>query len=179
MFEHSMKIKDDEIRPFLRDTLYHKPKDVTLKHANEMLVTFAFIRHPLNRLVSSYNDKFKHNKWNKDTKLKRIVGLGEDIKMMRSDIMRRYRNVDPKQTDEYPSPKEFVRYILEQVNLHGPLILNRHWRPQYALCPFCSMDFDYIGDIQEMNEHVEFLSDLLDLKVFTGDYHIPNINRAC
>ena len=165
MFEHSMHLKDDEIRPFIRDTLYHKPKDISLSHANDMLVTFAFIRHPFNRLVSAYNDKFKHAKWNKDTKLKRIVGLGEDIKQMRSIIMKKYRKIDPKQTDDYPSPKEFVAYILEQAENNGPLILNRHWRPQYALCPFCSMNFDYIGKIEHMNSHVNFLSDLLGFKV--------------
>ena len=92
-FEFSMNIKDDEIRPFLRDTMYHKPKDITLQHANKMLVTFAFTRHPFNRLVSSYNDKIKHHKWNLR---QHIIGLGQDIKDLRSHIMREYRNVDPK-----------------------------------------------------------------------------------
>ena len=157
-----MSLKDDEIRPFVRDTMYHKPKDISLKHANSMLVTFAFRRHPFSRLVSSYNDKMKHKKWH----LKQhVIGLGEDIKVLRSDILKEYRNIDPKKSNEYPSPKEFVSYLLEQAKLTGPLKFNRHWRPQYALCPFCSLEFDYIGSVENMNKDVDYLSGLLGFKV--------------
>ena len=157
-----MRIKDDQIRPFIRDTLYHKPKDITLKHANNMLVTFAFTRHPFTRLVSSYNDKIKHHKWNLN---KHIIGLGEDIRALRDAIIKEYRNVDPKRNNDYPSPKEFVTYLLEKAKTKGPLMFNRHWRPQYALCPFCSLNFDYIGQVEHMNEEVDFLADLLGFKV--------------
>ena len=157
-----MQLKDDEIRPFLRDTLFHKPKEISFKHANKMLMTFAFTRHPFTRLVSTYNDKMKHRKWN----LKRhVIGLGEDIKDLRSAIMIKSRNIDPKKNDDYPTPKEFVNYLLEEAKSRGPLIFNRHWRPQYALCPFCGFDFDYIGEVKNMNKHVTFISELLGFKV--------------
>ena len=157
-----MSLKDDEIRPFLRDTIYHKPKDISLKHANNMLVTFAFTRHPYSRLVSSYNDKMKHQNWNLR---KHPNGLGEDIREFRSAIMIKFRNLDPKKSNDYPSPKEFVTYLLEQAKQYGPLSFNRHWRPQYALCPFCSLNFDYIGTVEDMNTHVDYLADLLGFKV--------------
>ena len=161
-FERGLSLKDDEIRPWLRDTLYHKPKDVSLKHANKMLLTFAFTRHPFSRLVSSYNDKMKHKKWNLKT---HVLGIGEDIRLLRSNIMIKYRNVNPKKSNDYPTPKEFVTYLIEQVKLNGPLMFNRHWRPQYALCPFCSLDFDYLGTVEDMNKHVDYLSGLLGFKV--------------
>ena len=106
--------------------MIHKPKYITLQHANKMLVTFAFTKHPFNRLVSSYNDKMKHKKW---YLRQHIVGLDDDIK--------EYRNVNPKKTNDYPTPKEFVRYLIEEAKIKGPLIFNRHWRPQYGLCPSC------------------------------------------
>ena len=94
-----------------------------------------------------------------------MIGLGEDIKVLRSDILKEYRNIDPKKSNEYPSPKEFVSYLLEQAKLTGPLKFNRHWRPQYALCPFCSLEFDYIGSVENMNKDVDYLSVLLGFKV--------------
>ena len=158
-----MGLKDDEVRPWLRDTLFHKPKDVSLKHANNMLVTFAFTRHPFSRLVSSYNDKMKHRKWNLR---KHLVGLGQDIKDLRAAIMINYNpDFNPKKSNDFPSPKQFVTYLIHQVEIYGPLSLNRHWRPQYAICPFCGLNFDYIGTVEDMNTHVDYLADLLGFKV--------------
>ena len=154
-------IKDDEIRPFIRDTLYPKPRDISLKNANDLLMTFAFIRNPFNRLVSAYNDKLKRNQWNKHTEW----GFSEDVQRTRNIIIKKFRNVDPTKTNDNPSPKEFVTFILEQAQNNGSLVLNRHWRPQYALCPFCGMNFDFVGEIKEMNNHVKFLGNLLGIKV--------------
>ena len=81
-----------------------------------------------------------------------------------------YRNVNPKETSDYPSPKEFIRYLIEDAKENGPLTFNRHWRPQYGLCPFCSMNFDYIGPVEKMNKHVDFLAELLGFKVRTFEF---------
>merc|ERR1712080_91920 len=126
-----------------------------------MLVTFAFTRHPFNRLVSSYNDKIKHHKWNLR---QHIIGLGQDIKDLRSNIMREYRKVDPKKNNDYPTPKEFIQYLLNEAKTNGPLTFNRHWRPQYGLCPFCALKFDYIGKVESLDKHVSFLSEHLGFK---------------
>ena len=136
-------------RGIMRETMYHKPKDISLQEANALLVTFAFTRHPFNRLVSAYDDKLKDNKRNLD-----------DLGMIS------FRNVDPRKTNDYPSPKEFVTYLLQQVEIKGPFAFNAHWRPQFSLCPYCSIDFDYVGDINDMNYHVDFLSDILGFKVY-------------
>ena len=151
-------------RGLMRETMYHKPSYISLQEVNAMLVTFAFTRHPFNRLVSAYNDKIKHMKWNVPHELR--VGIDKDIIVMRNYIMESVRNVDPKKTNDYPSPKEFVTYLLQQVEIKGPFILNWHWRPQFASCPFCAIDFDYVGEIKDMNAHVDFLSDILGFKVY-------------
>ena len=52
----------------------------------------------------------------------------------------------------------FVNYLLDEAKQHGPIFLNGHFRPQYAVCPFCSLNFNYIGDIEGMDTHVKFLA---------------------
>ena len=146
----------------MRDTVYHKPRGVTWKHTNDVLVTFAFTRHPFRRLVSAYNDKMNHGMWNPRQTPGRF---SEHLTGIRDDIMIKYHNLDPKTSNDHPSPKTFVMYLVDQAKQYGPLSLNPHWRPQYALCPFCGLDFDYIGDIRDMNNHVKYLSELLGFKV--------------
>ena len=79
--------------------------------------------------------------------------------------MFKYRKLIPKNIKDYPTPKTFVTYLLDEVKQRGPLSLDPHFRPQYVSCPFCSMNFDYIGEIEDMDIHVEYLSDLLGLPV--------------
>jgi len=148
-----MGLKPSEWRPFLRDTVYHKPTDISLRNANDMLVTFAFTRHPFIRLASSYYHKFKHH-------------LDDpEIREISNKIMFMYRDLDTNRSNAYPPPKVFATYLLDLAKQYGPLSFNRHWRPQYALCPFCSLNFDYIADIEDMDTHVEYLGELLGVTV--------------
>ena len=156
----------------MRETLFSKPKTITSKHANDILVTFAFTRHPFSRLVSAYNDKMKGHVWHPRQTPSRYA---EEFIEIRDAIMIKYHNLDPKTSNDNPSPKTFVMYLVDQAKQYGPLYLNRHWRPQYALCPFCSLNFDYIGDVRDMNEHVNYLSELLGFKVmFKNCMHYLN-----
>ena len=137
------------------------------KQANGMLVTFAFTRHPFNRLVSSYHNKMLPGKNGHEN-----MGVSEDLIKLRSKLMFHYRNLNPNNSSELPTPVMFVTYLLDTVKEHCPLELDRHWRPQYCLCPFCSMDFDYIGEIQDMDTHVEYLSNLLEFPVIFEEQNI-------
>ena len=134
-----------ERRPFIQNTLYKKPESISLKEANEMLLTFAFTRHPFSRLVSAYNDKIKHGYLkNKFTK---------------------FRSSASNKAEDYPTPKQFVKYLLWKVDHGGVSKFDLNWKPQSLVCPPCQLAFDYVGDIDDMNHHVAFLSELLGFKV--------------
>ena len=159
--------KPEQTRPFFIDTLYKKPKGISLKKSNELLVTFAMIRHPFNRLVSAYNNKVRNRVWNSP-------GTQSDIGWVIYEILVSSRKLSRKEletTNDYTAtPKEFVGYLLKKVtNEDDTKIsvneLNTHWRPQYAACPFCEISFDYVGDIKDNDHHVDFLSNLLNFKV--------------
>ena len=62
-----------------------------------------------------------------------------------------------------PTPTEFIQYLIHEVDTKGPLALNPHFRPQYGLCPFCSVDFDFVGDLEYMKDDILFLGNLLSI----------------
>jgi hypothetical protein len=138
------------------DTIYQKPKDISLKKANDILVTFAFTRHPFSRLVSGFVEKM----------VRQWRSAGEGIIKLRSQIMIKYGTPNhERNSDDSPTPKMFVTYLLDTVKEAGPLSINRHWRPQYALCPFCTLNFDYIAAIEDMDTHMAFLANLFRFPV--------------
>ena len=156
---------------FLRNKYYYKPANISLPEANDMLVTFAFTRHPFRRLASSYYNKIKYY-----AMLHNYENYAR-IRELCNKIMGKYPGLNKKRNNDYPSPKAFATYLLDTAKQYGPLSFNVHWRLQYALCPFCSLNFDYIGDIEDMNNHVDYLAELLGFKVifeisnlFTSNY---------
>ena len=120
-----------------------------MKKSNELLYTFAYTRHPFRRLVSGYHDKaLKHGK---------------------EKIMNKYRQLHLKNRHEILTPKMFVNYLLAEAKQHGPLFLNSIYRPQYAICPFCSLNFNYIGEIEDMDTHMKLLAERFGFPVILGN----------
>ena len=83
-------------------------------------------------------------------------------------IFLRYRKVNPKKApnmDTRPTPKEFIQYILDSSKNKGPHKLDNHIKPIWTSCPFCSMEFDIIGHLEEFDVDSAFISDKMNLKV--------------
>ena len=138
---------------------YNKPMDMSLKQANGMLVTFAFTRHPFSRLVSAYYSK-----------VALVIGesLGPVVNEEKSSMMIKYGHLSPNNTKNYPTPIMFVTYLLMEANKNGncgSLTFNVHWRPQYALCPFCRLEFDLLLKIESMESNMRYLAELLQFPV--------------
>ena len=106
-----------------------------------MLYTFAFTRHPFRRLVSAYHFVL--------------------VKHLNEQVMSKIRKLHPQNSNGHPTPKIFVNYLLDEATQNGPMFLNSHFRPQYATCPFCRLNFQYIGDIEDMDTHTEYLAERL------------------
>ena len=170
MREHLTAIRDHKKstrRKMSKERDYYRPNNIGVKQANKMLVTFAFTRHPFNRLVSAYNCFFLHkcdyvkkrhmHNWDKHAWYRAI----------RNKVLWKYRHIGPLTSRDPVTPKELVQYLVGLSGWHRkqPLDFNKHIMPQFAKCPFCALKFDYIGDINDMDEHLEFLSDKLGIKV--------------
>ena len=88
----------------------------------------------------------------------------EDVAIIQRSILQKFRETSTSIDTPYPSPKEFIQYLLEEVHKNGPLSLNPHFKPQFGLCPFCSVDFDFIGDLNYMKEDIAYLGNLLNIQ---------------
>merc|ERR1719219_441433 len=64
-------------------------------------------------------------------------------------------------TDEAPTPSEFVQYILDSADTLGSHHLDPHIRPIWASCPFCTIDFDIIGHLEDRDSDALFIANKL------------------
>ena len=101
---------------------------------------FMFVRHPLERLVSAYRDKFTRNtKWTKHF-----------LRHYGSKILRLYR---PSASEaiirhgEGVSFLEFVRFVIEKRPLNNR---NPHWDSYNSICHPCLINYDVIGKMETL-----------------------------
>lgn len=112
---------------------------------------FLFVRHPFERLVSAYRNKFLDS-YNL-TFFKDLYGRY---------IIKHYRtNPDKKslRTGEGVSFTEFVKYILN----NNPETADRHWRRYDFLCHPCLIYYDYIGKFENLVSDSSALLRLLEV----------------
>jgi chondroitin 4-sulfotransferase 11 len=112
-----------------------------LKH----YVKFIFTRHPFERLLSAYNDKF-----NNSHEFPSIYN-----KRLGSTIVKRYR---PNETKEVIAKggctfHEFVSWQLE----HSQDFYDEHWRQMYKLCEPCAIKYDVIGNYDTFDEDTDYI----------------------
>lgn len=99
---------------------------------------YAIVRHPLDRMVSTYRDKFLgegeayfKNVLARSIKAKRKHTVGETAEHKDRDI-------------EFP---EFVEYVLGR----DPLTWDRHWLGIYNHCHPCHIQYDFIAHVETLD----------------------------
>lgn len=114
------------------------------------ILSFSFVRHPFERLVSAYKDKVLSNK-------------GE---FFRGKILPSVANEWYQNNHSFPS---FVEFILNGYKNHK--VFNVHWNPYSGNCNYCSIQFDVIGRMETFNEDVKyiFLKNNLPINQATAD----------
>jgi hypothetical protein len=121
--------------------IYH-----TVKNGTGNFTKFFFVRHPFERLVSAYRDKFA-----RDNPIYH--------KMVGTVIVRKVRKnpsrVSLEMGDDVTFPK-FVTFIIDEWR-DGKRPLDVHWRPVVDLCLPCEMQFHFIGKFETLNQDVDYL----------------------
>lgn len=84
---------------------------------------------------------------------------------MRDLIIRKYRKTDPNIDTTKPTPLEFCTYILDEVKNKGVENLEGHFKPLWASCPWCLLDFDVVGTTETFDTDVAVITDFLNLTV--------------
>ena len=129
--------------------MYNKPDGVSLEIANKELVTFAFTRHPFQRLVSAYTA----NCVNRTECVQRGIFNGSSGPMKFAEYA--IENILEYHMKYGPDPKSHSGYSY----------FTLHFIPQYLACPYCQLEFDLVGKLEDMERHAAFLAEHLGLKV--------------
>jgi len=150
---NQLHLQPPEFRPYMRQHFFPL-KNNSFLDARDDLLSFVFVREPFERLVSSYYDKMDRD-WSKPV---------YDLRWMRDEIIHKIRHLDPKlHKAEKPTPEEFIKYIIKTAKSIGPYALDNHIKPIWASCPFCSVEFDIVGHLEEFNKDSAFIHVNMDL----------------
>ena len=68
-------------------------------------------------------------------------------------------------SNKVPTPADFVAFILSQAEAEGGLNVNVHFVPQWSLCPFCTIDFDFVGKVEDFEAESNYVIQRLKLGV--------------
>jgi len=106
-------------------------------------LVFTIVRHPFERLVSAYRDKFELAKkyaYIYSHYANKILSLSSPLEVKK---MRR------------PTFSEFVNYLLREP-VHK---FNDHWVPYWLHCHVCELEYDIIGKMETIGEDMEFIAE--------------------
>ena len=107
----------------------------------------VFLRHPVDRLLSAWNDKL----YNNDTA----------FEYLRRAIIATCRynsstnNIDKITKDGPVTLLELFQFLNQ--SLVPTKYWNEHWKPMNEVCQLCFINYDYIGKIEYFSEEVAFI----------------------
>ena len=105
-----------------------------IKHKLSEYYKFMFVREPLVKLLSAYEEECLLNNWAFHN------SYGEQI----VKNARKNASAHPKGDDV--SLKEFLQYVAES----RVQDLNEHWMPFYELCQPCAVSYDFVGSFENL-----------------------------
>jgi len=106
-------------------------------------LVFTIVRHPFERLVSAYRDKFELAKkyaYVYTMYAGKILGLPSSVDIESQRVKR-------------PTFSQFVDYLL-RVPVQQ---YNDHWIPYWLHCHVCEVEYDIIGKMETISDDMEFI----------------------
>ncbi len=134
-------------------TAFIKPlSSYSLEEATERLenyTKFVFVRHPLERILPGYRDKFQED-YAASTNFRQ--NFGPKIASYGSS-----ENV-PVRSDGTLNVTfgQFVQYIGDSKNLFSNEGPTEHWNDMYKMCQPCMINYDIIGKFSSLHEDANF-----------------------
>lgn len=116
------------------------------KNPEEKLQTykkFMFVRHPFERAVSAFRNKLEERDG--------VVEFSSTGKK----IEKKYRGTTEAKGHNVTF-SEFIRYI-SKLGPDTPYQQNDHWLPMHELCAPCSVEYDFIGRMENLEEDADYV----------------------
>lgn len=117
-----------------------------IRYRLDHYLKFMFVRHPLERLISAYRNKFNSNYTSSEYFRSRYG----------RQIVRQYRANASEESlarGHDVTFAEFVRYVIDpRTAAAQPGGFNEHWKPQYELCLPCTIRYNLVGKYETLND---------------------------
>jgi hypothetical protein len=113
---------------------------------------FLIVRHPLERILSAYRDKYYYKRFGRRIALK-------------------YRQAGNATTRLEPTFAEFLRFIVSE------RYFDEHWVPYHSTCEPCTLHYDYILKFETLDRDQNFFIQDANLSGYLYETNYPqNIN---
>ncbi|XP_045107618.1 carbohydrate sulfotransferase 11-like isoform X2 [Portunus trituberculatus] len=137
-----------------------KPDDI--QHRLLTYSKFLFVRHPVERVISAFRNKFEMN-YTSSAYFKKRFGV---------KIMKKYRKgVSPRSipnTGHGVKFPEFVSYLIDTKKEQ----FNEHWALVSSLCYPCDVNYDYIGKYETLADDSQYILEQIGAPPFL---HFPEV----
>ncbi|XP_034947670.1 carbohydrate sulfotransferase 11-like isoform X2 [Chelonus insularis] len=145
---------------------YPRPSREYLQEALNKHLSFIIVRHPFERLVSAYVDKFIKNakkeyfrkigmKIIEATRTKWRELNGSHLTTLSSEVKKKIEELKYVDDSLPPTFEEFIRYIICESKSHNRL--NEHWEPMTPFCTPCLANFDLIMKFETLESVFFFI----------------------
>ena len=119
---------------------------------SNQILTFSFVRHPFERLVSAYNDKLGSGRIKMKAKFiqewfKEEVSFSSFVDL----VLYQY------QESCYPNYTQTSWLRTKWINENCEYKLNAHWRPFGFSCSYCDINYDFIGRLETWNDDLNYI----------------------
>ena len=136
-------------------------------YTNGTYFRLLFVRHPIERILSAYRDKYQPGFFKR--RLLSHEPLGADDRPL-SELLK--KNLDDLVKSRFLTELDtygfnlFINYIIQRGGQHSGEtgITARHYGRAYDLCRVCSIDWDFIGKMDSVENDSEKVFELLGLK---------------
>nr|XP_006815824.1 PREDICTED: carbohydrate sulfotransferase 8-like [Saccoglossus kowalevskii] len=114
-----------------------------IEHRRQNYTSFLFVRHPFQRLLSAYRNKFE-------------IPDDHDFEKTGQRIMSLYRSntTNKEHSNTHVMFSEFVRFLL---NSKSKSSFKEHWDFQHKICAVCERSYDFIGHFENIVEESNYL----------------------
>lgn len=137
------------------------------KNRSKTLFKFLLVRHPFRRIFSVYNDKFVNN--HIDDTLFGWKQLEEDILLQ---IQKNQTLLTIRRNDIKLDFRTFLLYIIDSIRKKQ--LINSHWEQIVQRCGICSINYDWIGKIENLDHDGKILMNKLNENSNKIDLEFPS-----
>lgn len=112
----------------------------------------------------------------------KIIDMGDESwYFVRKYIIKKYRiskrsaavTLDPEDDPSFPSPEEFLRFVLSNLEGFAGTQPDNHWKRQWRLCPVCQLRFDVVAKYEDMAPDAMYF--LSEIKMLTMVISLSNL----